>query len=195
MTNLDLLESVKFDIKNALIDKQLPIFGGLSTYAESIKYSGRCPLPNGTMLKGSTFVTVPDYDFSMITDMSDMFRDCKYLTTIPQLDTSNVTNMDSMFDYCESLTSIPLLDTSNVKYFGNAFRRCVNLQNLGGFIGLKVSIRLYWSTLLTHESLMNVINNLAVVTTSPTLTLGESNLAKLTDDEIAIATDKGWIVN
>lgn len=194
MTNLNLLESVKFDIKNALIDKQLPIFGGLSTYAESIKYSGRCPLPNGTMLMASTFVTVPDYDFSMITDMSDMFRECKYLTTIPQLDTSNVTNMDSMFDFCESLTSIPLLDTSNVEDFENAFRRCVNLQYLGGFVGLKVSIDLRYSP-LTHESLMNVINNLAGVTSLPKLSLGETNLAKLTDDEIAIATDKGWILN
>jgi hypothetical protein len=40
---------------------------------------------------------------------------------------------------------------------------------------------------------MNVINNLAKVS-GKTLTLGTTNIAKLTEDEIAIATNKGWTV-
>ena len=48
---------------------------------------------------------------------------------------------------------------------------------------------------LTHDSLMNVINEAADVTSSPkTLTLGSTNLNKLTDEEKAIATNKGWIL-
>ena len=46
---------------------------------------------------------------------------------------------------------------------------------------------------LSRESLLSIINNLEVVS-GETLTLGSVNLAKLTDDDIAIATNKGWSV-
>ena len=39
---------------------------------------------------------------------------------------------------------------------------------------------------------MVVINGLQTVTETQTLTLGSTNLAKLTDAEKKIATDKGW---
>ena len=39
---------------------------------------------------------------------------------------------------------------------------------------------------------MVVINGLQTVTTTQKLTLGATNLAKLTDGEKKIATDKGW---
>ena len=40
---------------------------------------------------------------------------------------------------------------------------------------------------------MNVINKATDVTSSPkTLTLGSTNLSKLTTSEKAIATNKGW---
>ena len=39
---------------------------------------------------------------------------------------------------------------------------------------------------------MSIINNLKVVTNSQKLTIGSANLAKLTDEQIAIATNKGW---
>ena len=45
---------------------------------------------------------------------------------------------------------------------------------------------------------MNVINNLYDLTANglsgQTLTLGSTNMAKLTADEIAIATNKGWTI-
>ena len=39
---------------------------------------------------------------------------------------------------------------------------------------------------------MVVINGLQTVTSTKTLTLGSTNLAKLTDEEKQIATNKGW---
>ena len=48
---------------------------------------------------------------------------------------------------------------------------------------------------LTHDSLMSIINALADKTGASgtwKVTLGSTNLAKLTADEIAIAEGKGW---
>ena len=49
---------------------------------------------------------------------------------------------------------------------------------------------------LTHQSLLNALNGLYDLTggTSQTLTLGSTNLAKLTDEEKAIATNKNWVL-
>ena len=47
---------------------------------------------------------------------------------------------------------------------------------------------------LSQEVLLRFINNLAEATTTQTLTLGTTNLAKLSEDQIAIATNKGWTV-
>jgi hypothetical protein len=57
----------------------------------------------------------------------------------------------------------------------------------------------HWSTKLTHDSLMSIINHLSDKSsdtsgTTWTITLGTENIAKLTDDEIAIAEAKGWEV-
>lgn len=41
---------------------------------------------------------------------------------------------------------------------------------------------------------MSIINNLVASESTRTLTLGSANLAKLTDDQIAIAVNKGWTV-
>ena len=56
-----------------------------------------------------------------------------------------------------------------------------------------------WSTLLTHDSLMSIINALKDYSedTSGTdwlVTIGSENKAKLTEDEILIAENKGWRV-
>jgi hypothetical protein len=47
-------------------------------------------------------------------------------------------------------------------------------------------------TSLSHTSLVYMINNLQTV--EQTLTLGSANQAKLTVEEIAVATDKGWTI-
>lgn len=63
---------------------------------------------------------------------------------------------------------------------------------INGNLELSVSFDLSPCIKLTHDSLMNVLNSIQTVTTTQTLTLGSTNLAKLTDDEKKIATDKGW---
>ena len=144
----------------------------------------------------SSLTSIPLLDTSNVTNMNSMFYNCSSLTSIPQLDTSNVTNMYSMFSGCRSLTSIALLDTSkvtNMSYlFG--FSNINSLTDLGGFKNLSISITSYFLDLcpnLTVESLMNVINNLATVS-GQSLSFGSTNLNKLTAEQIAVATNKGW---
>ena len=136
--------------------------------------------------------TISQIDTSSVTIMESMFTNCFQLTTIPQIDTSSVTDMSYMFYSCSKLTTIPLIDTSSVTDMTNIFRSCSSLADLGGLMGLKCDIDLS-SCPLTHDSILNVINKAADVTASPkTLTLGSTNLAKLSDEEKAIATNKGW---
>ena len=140
-----------------------------------------------------SLTTVPKMNTSQVTNVYYMFYDCRTLTSIPILDISNVTDMYNMFYGCSSLTTIPEMNTSNVIGTYDAFGGCTSLTDLGGFIGLKCNLDLSASSLITHDSLVNVINKAADVTASPaTLTLGSTNLAKLTDEEKGIATAKGW---
>ena len=135
--------------------------------------------------------TIPLLDTSNVTDMSYMFGHCESLITIPLLNTSKVTNMSYMFDNCESLTTIPLLDTSNVTDMSYIFSFCSKLSEIHMY-GMKSSFNISSSTKFTQEALVEILNNLATVTTSRTLTMGSTNLAKLTDEDKAIATAKGW---
>jgi surface protein len=130
-------------------------------------------------------------DTSNVTNMSYMFNNCSSLTTIPQLDTSNVTDMYYMFHNCNSLTSIPLLDTSNVTNMNGIFSGCSSLKSIL-MTGMKVKFDISASTKFERADLLIILNNLATVTTTQTLTMGATNLAKLTDEDKAIATNKGW---
>ena len=130
-------------------------------------------------------------DTSSVTSMYNMFSYCRSLTSVPSFDTSKVTNMSQMFYYCSSLTSVPSFDTSKVTDMLNMFRSCSSLTEIH-MTGMKVSFDISASTKFTESALVEILNNLASVTSTQTLTMGATNLAKLTDDEKAIATGKGW---
>lgn len=160
----------------------------------------------------SSLTTIPLLDISKVTTMDNTFFDCSSLITIPQLNTSNVKRLSHTFMYCRSLTSIPQLDASGIINMESIFEGCPNITTLGGFTNLgqaylttqsanywAYSLNLADSTNITHDSLMNVINNLYNIASkgcnTQRLYLGSTNLAKLTNEEIAIATNKGWTVS
>ena len=135
--------------------------------------------------------TIPQLDTRNVTTMEAMFNGCQALTTIPQLETRNVTTMNAMFSRCISLTSIPQLDTSHVLNMNFMFEECSNLKSIL-MTGMKVNFDISASTKFETSDLVTILNNLAAVTSTKTLTMGATNLAKLTDEEKAIATNKGW---
>lgn len=155
----------------------------------------------------SELTTVPQFDTSNVTNMSSMFYGCSKLITVSQFDTQNVTSVSTMFQNCTKLESLPLFDFSNVTtirtFFG--FSDLNNLTTLGGFKDLKIdwndSYGLFRCPNLSYESVMNVINNLydfranGDETTTKTIKFHANSLALLSDDDKAIATNKGWILS
>ena len=151
----------------------------------------------------SSLTTIPQLDTSKATNMSGFFANCSSLTTIPQLDTSSATNLSNMFNKCKKLESLPLLnvsDATNIStFFG--YSDITTLTELGGFTGLKIdwtgngSLRVLRN--LTVQSLLNVFNTIADVTDlgGKKLEIGTTNLNKLTDEEKAIAINKGWTLS
>ena len=155
--------------------------------------------------KCTSLTSIPQLVTSNVYEMRYMFRGCSSLTTIPQLDTSRMQHIYGMFMECSGLKSLPLLDFSNVGDTRELFdipsssneQPYPDLTDLGGFKNLKVSLNLSGMPNLTVQSLMNVINNLynkKGAASTPTLTLGTTNLNKLTAEQKAVATNKGWVL-
>ena len=135
--------------------------------------------------------TIPLLNTSGVKDMYAMFNNCKSLTSIPLLDTSNVSSMYDAFSLCKSLTVIPAIDVSKVNNTYGMFSYCSAIEEIH-MTGMKVSFNISASTKFTEAALVEILNNLATVTETNTLTMGATNLAKLTDEDKAIATNKGW---
>ena len=171
----------------------------------------------GNMFERCTnLTTIPQIDTSNIVNMSYMFNSCTHLTTIPPLNTSNVTNMTYMFLACSNLTTIPQLNGEKLTAVVNAFNGCKSLENFNGIINLgqaylttqsanysNYKLILSDSTKLTEQSIINILNNLYDIATkgcnTQTVTLGSTNLAKLTSEEgqtaLTNATAKGWTIS
>lgn len=154
-------------------------------------------------------------DIRNVTNASEMFSNCFVLDKIHLLNTNKITNASSMFSYCNSLKSLPQIDLTSCTTVNNAFRNCHsltsvpridvgNVTDMGyciaydyllskiGFYNIKVSFDISTLLMLSQSELVNILNNLATVETTQTLTLGSKLLAKLTDEEKAIATEKNW---
>ena len=140
----------------------------------------------------------PMLDLSKGTNFESAWNSCKSLTEFPALDLSSGTNFQGAWNDCRALTTIPQLDMSNGTNFSNTWWGCSALTTLGGFGAIKESIELQYSP-LTAESIMNVITQAADLNSlgiaGKTMTLGYNNLVKLTDEQKAVATSKGWTLS
>lgn len=132
------------------------------------------------------------------TSFKYMFYKCQGLTEVPSLDTSGGTDFNRMFSNCSILKTIGGIDISNATDVTDMFYNVTWLENVtfNGVIKIE-GLVFYYHDKLTHDSLMSIINALydwaaEGSTSTYKLTLGSTNLAKLTDAEKAIATEKGW---
>lgn len=146
------------------------------------------------------------------------FYYCTSLKKISSLELrEEARSVQNMFYNCISLTEIPEFYVGNVSVVTGFLSDCGSLINLGGFkdLGkaylnkqanyLHYTLALSACTKLTHDSLMNVINDLYDLNLTygvaqggtlytQRLVLGSTNIAKLTEEELQIAQDKGWTI-
>ena len=116
-------------------------------------------------------------------------------TKVP-IDLSGVTTNFTFYNATKLKTIRKIIVSEATKYNSTVFGYCDSLENMEieGTIGQN-GFNVSQSAKLTHDSLMSIINalkNYADSGTTYTVTLGATNLAKLTDAEKAIATQKGW---
>ena len=165
------------------------------------------------MFNDYAFDTAPELiGAEKLTSASEMFYGGNRLKYVQDFDTSNVIYMNSMFQYCSNLVTVPKLNASKVINVTNMFDNCSNLTNLGGLENLgqaydttksanysSYTLDLSTCKKLTHDSLMNVINNLYDIKSKgcnpQSLVLGSTNISKLSAEEVAIGTSKGWNIS
>ena len=155
---------------------------------------------------------IPMLNTSKCTNMNFMFESCSSLMEIPELNTGSCTSMHRMFYHCDNVKTIPVLDASKVINVAYMFSYCSSLTNFNGLANLgqaylttqsanyfAYSLYLFYSNDLTHENLINIMNNLYDIKSkgcnTQILGLGDKLIAKLTAEEVAIGTSKGWSIS
>lgn len=134
-----------------------------------------------------------------------LFYQCQ-INGFTEIDTSEVTNMQYMF-YGSKNTSLPEMDASKVDNIESFIINNTVLENFGGLLNLgkaypnasvaeRYALGLHNTAKITHDSLVNILNKLYDISDKHTqiINIGDTNKAKLTTEEIAIATNKGWTV-
>lgn len=163
---------------------------------------------------------ISDFDFSSAKKLYQFFMNSYGLEEIGDLNTLNVTDFEQTFLGTANLKTIGVINAEKAKNLNKMFYYYygMKLQNFGGMKDLGKAytqkttnysvygLDLSYCNSLTHDSLMNVINNLYDLNLTynvanggtlytQSLKLGSTNLSKLTAEEIAIATERGWSVS
>lgn len=166
-----------------------------------------------------TELDLSSLDTSNVTSLSGCFSECHSLASlnVSTWNTSNVTNISQIFYQVREITELDLsswdlgkVNTISVlAFYQYGTSKLVNLKfgyDLGkGYLTTasanynNYQIDVSHHKNLSHDSLMSIINNLYDIATAGVqtqkLVLGATNLAKLSSEEIAIATNKGWNVS
>lgn len=151
-----------------------------------------------------TGVTDADLYLPEVTNLSWLFYSCYNLKTV-NINAPKANGLQGTFMGCRNVESIGSMDASNYTFMSNVFGsyNLTKLTSLGGFLGLKVdwndSGALNRCPNLTYESLMNVINGLYDFigngeTGGKTIQFSTNSQSLLSDADIEVATNKGWII-
>ena len=203
MTNLKSVKCADWDVSN--VTDFIAMFddcNNLKTIDVS-KWNTSSATNMSYMFSGNKLETldVSNFNTSKVTDMKLMFSDCWSLThlDISNFDTSNVLYFDLVFagwnHICEEL-NISGLNLTRCTVIENTFKntnfkviRCdgLRLPNID-----MSNIGLNSSTALTVDSIVGLLNALPQSDKGYSFQIGSDNIAKLSDEQKAIATNKGW---
>lgn len=159
---------------------------------------------------------LPDYNTTNVVNYEYFCADCSNLKRVPKLSLKKLPNepfIDNLykgyklFYNCSSIVTMGgFVDCEHIRWASGTYHpfygkfKLENVLEMGVF---KYSLNISTSSKLTVDSLMVFINalyNFTEAGETPTsyqgkLTLGSTNLAKLTDEQKAIATGKGWVLS
>ena len=203
MTNLESVDFADWDVS------KVTTFFGLFDACKKIenidvsKWDTSSAINMGWMFNGNNLksLDVSNFNTSKVTDMYSMFSRSRLLTQldVSNFDTSNVLDFRLVFSgwskVCEEL---------NIS--GLNLTRCTSIKNT--FTGTKFNvirsdglqlpnidmstIGLHTSTALTADSIVGLLNVLPQSDKGYSFQIGSDNIAKLSDEQKAIATNKGW---
>ena len=139
---------------------------------------------------GSTFMSCTGLEYaelppSFVQGSSQFFRGCTALKTV-KFNSTGITGY------------LQTPDAAHMLYL------CTALEDVQVPSGWTTDLAIcndtmsrYFTTVLTHDSMVALINNLYDYSggTAHTLTLGSANLSRLSAAEIAVATNKNWTVS
>ena len=178
--------------------------GGGSSDAEQMlkgiidKTITHCNIPYGATKVGQ-YVFQDCYDLESVTIPNSVtgigegaFFYCSSLTSVTIPDSVTIIG-DYAFEGCTSLTSIEM--SNSIEDTGyDTFSECGNLTNVTIEAGFNSPLNISASTKFSVETLVAILNNLADRTglLAYPLVIGNTNLAKLSSEQIAIATEKNW---
>ena len=144
--------------------------------------------------KCTSLTRVPQLSTANVENMMWAFYGCSVLTEIDGLDTRSITSASELFHGCTSLRAIySTLNFSNVKsQIDTTFTSCKSLVEVRFAGTINVDVAMNGCAKLSVESLLSLLNALAENVTDKTCKIGTTNLGKLTEEQKAIATNKGW---
>lgn len=156
-----------------------------------------------TDLKGILERQGVELDLSKSTSVLRLCHGMALNTRFGVLDISSATDIRNIFYNCPDLVSVDKVvfsETTGSTYSTTPFTGATNLEEIRceGVLWFDVSFQ--WCSRLTRDSLLSIISVLKDYSgdtsgTTHTLSIGSYNRAKLTDDEIFVAENKGWTVN
>lgn len=130
-----------------------------------------------------------------------VFENCTNLQEVRFADGTDTIGY-ALFRSCTSLKTVYLPSSITTATYNsltdsgssNIFYGCTALEDVQLGQDWNMSLRITVSTNITVNSMVAMFNSLKDLTgtTAKTLTLGSTNLAKLTDEQKAIATSKNW---
>ena len=141
----------------------------------------------------------PTLDVTNLTELWWAYANCYLLEDVKWTGTAPTIKgvVNSAFNRCYKLKEIPEMDLSDAT-LNEDYSFAYNCSSLTAIHAKNIpfSLNIGWSTKLEREALVEIIGNLKDMTgsTTKTLTLGSTLKAKLTADDIKVATDKNWTV-
>lgn len=125
------------------------------------------------------------------------------LTSVTLYNTDNVTTFGNVFYWNNTLVNVSLGNLSNVTdiSFGRIFgpdNTSITTVEVDGLPDMDLDVStwgFYYLTALSVQSLVNIFNALPTTQNGRTITIGQTNINKLTQAQLDIAINKGWNVS